>query len=98
MFKYGKRRYRFISHEPLQVGDTVNLINRNGDWEITDVIETRPDIGKWVLPDHLVKAGKTVLTNLIIVNDGEDEEDMAGAVQVHAKGADPAVANNDKRG
>ncbi len=60
MFDYGDNKYRFISDEPINIGDDL-IIGSNDRGNIiakcTKIIEQRPDVGKW---------GKQVFSNTLI--------------------------------
>lgn len=54
MFSYGNNKYRFISDEPIKTGDklVIKMHVENGKslpvyGEVTEVIESRKDCGKW---------------------------------------------------
>jgi len=57
MFTYSDNRYRFISNEPLVVGDAVK-ISDNRICRILEVVESRPECVQWSTPKF---------TNTIIV-------------------------------
>ena len=62
MFNYGNNTYRFVSKEPLEVGDMVKIndIGINGNFsKIIKVIELRQDYGNWTEP---------MLTNTVIIS------------------------------
>jgi hypothetical protein len=62
MFNYGNNTYRFVSKEPLEVGDTIKIndIGINGNFsKIIKVVELRQDYGDWEEP---------MLTNVVIVS------------------------------
>ena len=65
MYNYKEGRYRFISHEPLQKGDIVNIIGKDGMFEIEDVEESRDDKGKWNYIDKGTGKQVKILTNII---------------------------------
>lgn len=65
MFNYGEGRYRFISHEPLQKRDEINLIGKIGTYIVDDVEETRDDKGKWKYIDKGTGKQVKILTNII---------------------------------
>ena len=48
MFNYGDGRYRFISEEPLEVGDEVYVHSKKEPQKIKKIISIEKDEGVWV--------------------------------------------------